>query len=140
MFASTKAFRPPAKISIIIRGRDSLCINRQSASSSLVNTASIIRSCNKAMSGCHCSIDSDVLVSTKKAMPRSTLATVSRPLLCTISVALLDQGEIVPGRGVTKKKVSSSPGSTCITCASNSVVNKSCSDEVNSCSSLDSTK
>ena len=38
-------------------------------------------------------------------MPRSTRRTLSRPQLCTISVALLDHGEIVPGRGTTTRRV-----------------------------------
>jgi hypothetical protein len=36
-----------------------------------------------------------------RTIPRSTRRTFSSPQLCTISVALLDQGEMVPGRGTT---------------------------------------
>ena len=65
---------------------------------------SIIRSCNNAAIWLCFSVDKSPLTSTKKATPRSSRNTSDTPLLWTISVALLDQGEIVPGRGVTKKK------------------------------------
>jgi hypothetical protein len=36
-----------------------------------------------------------------QATPRSSRRTAARPQLCAMSVALLDQGEMVPKRGTT---------------------------------------
>ena len=40
----------------------------------------------------------------KYTVPRSTRVTALRPQTCTMSVALLDQGDSVPTRGVTKMR------------------------------------
>ena len=62
-----------------------------------------MRSCNKAA---HCARSSVFrLPESDTAMPRSMRSMCAKPQLCAMSVALDDHGEIVPMRGVIKKRL-----------------------------------
>ena len=66
------------------------------------STLSTIRSCRSARSATARSLGCRQARPRSSAMPRSTRRTAVEPALWAMSVALLDQGERVPGRGTTR--------------------------------------
>ena len=120
--AASSAARPPPSTSTVSNDWSSCAANSFSADWKSGSTDSVMRSCS---SDAHCARSlSCRLPETYTAMPRSMRSTPSKPQLCTMSVALDDQGEIVPMRGVTKNKCR--PSETCGTFSTRSASNKAC--------------
>ena len=62
-----------------------------------------MRSCNKLDSRSLTLVDKSLSAIKAYSIPRSMRLMVDKPQRWAISVALLDQGDIVPGRGTTRR-------------------------------------
>ena len=105
VLASTKASRPPPNTSTEAKLSSLMRSNNKRASVRLVITDSVMRSCNRP---CHAltwawskSADSHKAVARSMRKPATLM-----PQLRAMSVALDDQGEMVPKRGVIKHSCS----------------------------------
>ena len=106
--AASSAARPPPSTSTVSNDWSSCAANSFSADWKSGSTDSVMRSCS---SDAHCARSlSCRLPETYTAMPRSMRSTPSRPQLWAMSVALDDQGEIVPMRGVIKNRLCPAAG------------------------------
>ena len=94
---------PSVSIGIVIVWAGSWATKRDSTSLIAKKIASVIRSQIKECRSLLAVIF--VLPSRWYAIPLSMRLTDDNPALCAIFVALVDHGEMVPGRGVTSKRL-----------------------------------